>query len=403
MAQSKPGSSGPRRGGGGGNRNSGGRPSGSSRGDRSKRPGSRGDGGRPGGGGKGRRSDPDTDRGSGRPSGRKSGGAPRKYSGDKAKPSGRNYPDEPIPGNQNWGGLARKGALRATHDEIREYEEGHDDSYDLTEEELEKRAQRDERRAAREVRRDELLAEAKTAVERANSRQPKRKKPSKPRAKPARDRRPLPAHPGRAEDETSAITRLLGPVEAKKQLRKLRNAADAFEAERYEDAEKSLRPLSQLVPSVPEVRELFGLTLYRLGKFRAAARELEDFRVLGASADQNPVLADCYRAQQRWADVEELWAELAEASPSADAVNEGRIVMAGALADQGDMDAAVRLLEKGWKRPSRPYDHHLRRAYALADLYERSGNMPRARALFEWIASKDPEFVDTRARIRNLR
>ena len=77
--------------------------------------------------------------------------------------------------------------------------------------------------------------------------------------------------------------------------------------------------------------------------------------------------------------------------------------MAGAMADQGDLDGAVRFLEKGWKRPSKPRDHHLRRAYALADLYERSGNLPRARALFDWVLKHDRDFVDTRQRLQNLR
>jgi hypothetical protein len=43
------------------------------------------------------------------------------------------------------------------------------------------------------------------------------------------------------------------------------------------------------------------------------------------------------------------------------------------------MADAVRELERGWSVPKRARDHHLRRAYALADLYERSGATPRAR------------------------
>ena len=39
-----------------------------------------------------------------------------------------------------------------------------------------------------------------------------------------------------------------------------------------------------------------------------------------------------YRAQARWADVDELWQELREASPSGELVTEGRIVAAGAQA-----------------------------------------------------------------------
>lgn len=336
--------------------------------------------------------------------GRTSGGAPRKYS-DKSKPK-RGDEDEGIPGNQEWGGLARKGVLRANLDERKEDErraEGEFDDEQLDDEALAKRAEREKRRADREQRQAELLEQAREAVDRASKSEKPRPKPRKPRPKPARERAPLPSGPARNESEIEGMNRLLGPDQARKQLRKLRTAAESFEAERFVDAEKSLRDIAGLVPSVPEVRELYGLTLYRLGKYRAAATQLEEFRVLAGSVEQNPVLADCYRAQKRWADVSEIWEELADVSPGADLVTEGRIVMAGSLADQGDVEAAVRFLEKGWQRPKRPQYHHLRRAYALADLYERSGNIPRAKALFDWILKHDPAFVDTRLRLRNLR
>ena len=188
-------------------------------------------------------------------------------------------------------------------------------------------------------------------------------------------------------------------------MRRLRSAAEAFEHERFAEATASAeaaRP--RAAPGVAEVRELYGLTLYRLGDYRGAAAQLEAFRTIASSTEQHPVLADCYRAQRRFADVEALWAELAAASPSGALVDEGRIVMAGAIADRGDVDGAVRMLAKGWKRPSRPREHHLRRAYALADLYERSGDLPRARALFDWIVSKAPDFVDSRvACVRSVR
>lgn len=335
--------------------------------------------------------------------GRTSGGAPRKYTKSAGKPKGRNVPDEPIPGNRAWGGLARKGALRATHDEQREHdEERRLRDGELDPEQLAKRAERERRRAEREQRTADLRAEARVAVERASESKPPR--PSRPkRPKPPLERPPLGSGRARNEDEVTALNRLLGPHEAKKQIRKLKTAATSFEAERYSDARKSLKAIAELAPSVPEVRELYGLTLYRMGNYREAAKQLEAFRELAASADQNPVLADCYRAQQRWADVDELWRELAEVSPGAALVNEGRIVMAGSLADQGDIDGAVRLLEKGWKRPSKPHDHHLRRAYALADLYERSGDLPRARALFDWVVAHDRDFVDARRRLQHLR
>ena len=92
------------------------------------------------------------------------------------------------------------------------------------------------------------------------------------------------------------------------------------------------------------------------------------------------MLADCYRALRRYDRVEALWDELRAASPSAAIVTEGRIVTAGARADQGDLRGAIGLLERSAATPRRVRDHHLRQWYALADLYDRSGDAPRARA-----------------------
>ena len=50
--------------------------------------------------------------------------------------------------------------------------------------------------------------------------------------------------------------------------------------------------------------------------------------------------------------------------------------------------------------PKRPQEHHLRRAYALADLYERAGDVARARELFSRLAAADPDFADVRTRLR---
>ena len=185
--------------------------------------------------------------------------------------------------------------------------------------------------------------------------------------------------------------------------RRLGEAAEHFGNERYGDAARILKKLADEAPTVATVRELYGLTLYRQGKWKPAAFQLEAFRLLSGSAEQHPVLADCYRALRQWPQVEELWEELRAASPSADLVTEGRIVMAGALADRDRQIDAIRVLEDGWAFPKRPRSHHLRRAYALADLYERSGEVPKARDLFERIRRSDPGFADVTQRLRSLR
>lgn len=180
-------------------------------------------------------------------------------------------------------------------------------------------------------------------------------------------------------------------------------AATAFQGERYGEARSLLGPIVREVPDIAEIRELYGLTLYRLGRWKEAARELDAFVDLsGGSTEQHPVLADCRRALGQYGEVDRLWEELRQESPNGALVAEGRIVAAGSLADRGDLAGAVRLLAKGFRFPRRPLEHHLRRAYALADLYERSGDVPQARALFGQLASIDPDFVDVTERLSNL-
>ncbi len=183
----------------------------------------------------------------------------------------------------------------------------------------------------------------------------------------------------------------------------LDDAARAFRRERYREARQYLRAILEEAPGNTAARELLGLTYYRLGSWKDAARELETYRHATGLTDQHPVLADCYRALGRFADVATLWEELRAASPGAPLVAEGRIVAAGALADQGRMQDALTLLEKGRWRVRIPREHHLRMAYALADLQERAGDVALARQLFGWIQDQDRDFADVGERIRSLR
>lgn len=199
------------------------------------------------------------------------------------------------------------------------------------------------------------------------------------------------------------VARAVGPKDAARFEARLKEAAKAYEAERYTEARKILAALAERMPANSAVRELLGLTYYRLGRWKDAINELEAFRSMERSTEQHPVLADCYRALKRWDDAEALWDELREMSPSAELVTEGRIVAAGALADRGRLREAIDLLDKGFRFPKHPRVHHLRRAYALADLRERAGDLPQARSLFQRIASLDPDFGDIEDRVRALR
>ncbi|MEY2567874.1 MAG: hypothetical protein QOE35_2403 [Actinomycetota bacterium] len=205
-----------------------------------------------------------------------------------------------------------------------------------------------------------------------------------------------------APDVAGELTAARGEKRATRLQTRLADAAGAFERERYLDARRMLKPLADEAPGAASVRELYGLTLYHLERWRDAARELEAFRALTGSVEQHPVLADAYRALRRYKKVDELWEELRQASPGAELVAEGRIVAAGARADRGDVTGAISLLEGAKLDLKRPKQHHLRLLYALGDLYERVGDIPKARDLFRRIAEKDRDFYDAADRAKAL-
>ena len=180
-------------------------------------------------------------------------------------------------------------------------------------------------------------------------------------------------------------------------------ASAAYTEDRERDAIRILRPVRQALPRAPSVRELLGLSLYRAGQYKAATEELEVYAELTGEVNQHPVLMDCARALRRPERVQELWVELAEVSPSSELVTEGRIVLAGSLADNDRLAEAVAMLgRRASGTVKKVQAHHLRLWYALADLEERSGNLPRARALFDRIRRHDAGFADVAERLAAL-
>jgi Flp pilus assembly protein TadD len=224
------------------------------------------------------------------------------------------------------------------------------------------------------------------------------------RARDATRRRTTPVRRrrGRSTEAMAELASVAGR-NARRAQDQLARAADAFAEGRERDAARLLRPLRDAYPDASAVRELLGLSHYRLGQYPAATKELEAFVDLSDSVEQHPVLMDCHRAAGRYDRVDVLWQELAAASPSATLVTEGRIVYAGALADRGRLRDAITVLEKRAADVKRVQEHHLRLWYALADLYERAGDIPGARMLFERVRRHDNGFADVGERLLALR
>jgi tetratricopeptide (TPR) repeat protein len=182
------------------------------------------------------------------------------------------------------------------------------------------------------------------------------------------------------------------------------SAFGAFERGRFQDALRGIKPVADEAPAVADVRELAGLAAYRCGKWREAARHLKAFGELGDSTEHLPILMDCQRALHKPKKVAELWAELRQRSPEPDVLAEGRIVAAASLADGGDLNAAIAMLATAGasKALRNPSERHLRQWYLLADLYERAGDVPRAREYFERVLRADPGAYDVADRLRGL-
>ncbi|MEO5901929.1 MAG: tetratricopeptide repeat protein [Ilumatobacteraceae bacterium] len=183
---------------------------------------------------------------------------------------------------------------------------------------------------------------------------------------------------------------------------RLTSAADALDRGRYDDARRMVQPVVRDLPDMAFGHELAGLALYRMGQWRKAAAELETARRLDGTLSHHAVLADCYRALRRYTEVDQLWLELRDGSPSPSLMAEGRIVAAGALADRGDLAGALRVMEKAAELPKKVRDHHLRQWYMLGDLYDRSGDVIAARRFFGLVAANDSSFADVADRLRGL-
>ncbi len=161
------------------------------------------------------------------------------------------------------------------------------------------------------------------------------------------------------------------------------------------------RKVLQVAPASDAARHIAAMSSYRMGRWNDAAKDLELLRGSG-DASILAVLADCSRALRRHDTVEQLWNEVRELSASPSVVAETRIVMAGSLADRGRLPEAVALLEKVNTKVKKPAIWHYRVMYALADLYDRAGNIQAARRLFTVISKGAPELTDAASRVAVL-
>jgi tetratricopeptide (TPR) repeat protein len=211
-------------------------------------------------------------------------------------------------------------------------------------------------------------------------------------------RSPKPLDP----EVAAELSEALGSQRGARLTERLAQASEALDRERFQEARRIATAIAKEAPSVAAAHELVGLASYRLGKYKQAVSALEVAQELHPNPALLPVIADCQRAQGRWAAVDRVWTEIKAASPSHEVMAEGRIVAAGALADQAELRAALEVMEPAKKRPKAVRDFHLRQWYVLADLHDRTGDPIGARRWFSTILEFDDDFADVRDRLRAL-
>jgi tetratricopeptide (TPR) repeat protein len=218
---------------------------------------------------------------------------------------------------------------------------------------------------------------------------------------PPVSRKPLPVEVAADIRKAAAIATAL---HRERLVEKAESAYGAYTRNRFQDAYRAIKPVADEVPTVAAVRELIGLAAYRSGKWREAVKHLDAHAAMTDSTEHIPVLMDCQRALGKPKKVVALWTELRQSSPEPDVLAEGRMVAAASLAETGDLDGAISMLSGAGATKSlrNPSNRHIRQWYLLADLYERAGDVPRAREFFERVAKVDRDAYDVLDRLANL-
>lgn len=187
------------------------------------------------------------------------------------------------------------------------------------------------------------------------------------------------------------VTRVTARARVPETLELLHTAARSFAAGKHGKALRDLEAAKALSPRTATIRELLGLSAYRLGRWEQALRELRTFRRLTGETTHMPVEMDVLRALDRPAAVEEVWASLRRIGGDRSTDLEARVVYGAFLLDAGrDREAWEVTNPKRMKE--RPDEGDLRVWFVAARAAARLGDLRTGRRLYESIQANDPAF-----------
>lgn len=174
-------------------------------------------------------------------------------------------------------------------------------------------------------------------------------------------------------------------------LEELGMASEALAEGKYQAAVRHGQRAKSLSPQDPTIRETIGLAAYRIGDWGMALNELRAYRRIAGETTHLPIEMDVLRAQGRDADVEKAWQELQRRGGHGLVMNEGTIVYASFLLDQGRIDEAWKVIDPGAVTAS-PNEGHLRRYFVAARVAAAQGKVRTAKRYSDTIVLADPSF-----------
>lgn len=168
-------------------------------------------------------------------------------------------------------------------------------------------------------------------------------------------------------------------------------AALALEAEDRETSQAHAKFAARIGGRIGVVRETYGILAYRAGDYRTAVRELRTALRITGRCDVLPLIADSERGLGRPERALDLAASEDTSGMCADAAIELMIVVAGAYADTGDIQTALRTLDIPALRHKVDGRWQVRLWVAYADLLERADRGEEAHRWLTLAADTDTE------------
>lgn len=174
-------------------------------------------------------------------------------------------------------------------------------------------------------------------------------------------------------------------------MQSLEDAAAAFADARYGKAVEQAERAKKASSSNATIREILGLSLYRLGRWEPALKELRAFRRIAGETTHMPVEMDCLRALERPEEVEKVWQELKHLGGRPDTFREARVVYGSYLLDAGRLMEAWQIVN-----PKRLEEHaheaELRQWYVAARVATHLGDTESATQILTALTAADPAF-----------